>query len=86
MIKIPYGHHIRTNEQSCFLDDSGNPIADVNGFLDNLSKNSLSAVKKVLAKNMGMPGDMPMGKSAVDLFLTILTGQGKSGNIWTFRI
>lgn len=54
VIKIPYGRHIRTNEQSCFLDDSGNPIADVNGFLDNLSKNSLSAVKKVLAKNTGM--------------------------------
>lgn len=54
VIKIPYGHHIRTGEQSYFLNDSGSPIVELNHFLDNLSKNSLNAVKKVLAKNMGM--------------------------------
>lgn len=58
VIKLPYGRHIRTNEQSCFVDDSGNPIVDVNGFLDSLSKNTLNAVKKVLAKNMGMQEDI----------------------------
>lgn len=58
VIKLPYGRHIRTNEQSCFMDDSGNPIADLNCFLDSLSKNSLNAVKKVLAKNMGMKEDI----------------------------
>ena len=58
MIKLPYGHHIRTNEQSCFLDDSGNPIVDVNVFLDSLSKNTLNAVKKVLAKNMAIKEDI----------------------------
>ena len=54
VIKIPYGRHIRTNEQSYFVDDSGNPIVDLNCFLDSLSKNSLNAVKKVLAKNIEM--------------------------------
>ncbi|MFG6321969.1 MAG: hypothetical protein K1W41_10670 [Lachnospiraceae bacterium] len=58
VIKLPYGRHVRTNEQSCFLDDSGNPIADVNGFLDNIAKNTLNAVKKVLAKNMAMKEDI----------------------------
>lgn len=58
VIKIPYGRHIRTGEQSYFLDDSGNPIADLNCFLDNISKNSLNAVKKVLAKSMGIKEDI----------------------------
>lgn len=58
VIKIPYGHHIRTGEQSYFLNDSGSPIVELNHFLDNLSKNALSAVKKVLAKNIGIKEDI----------------------------
>ncbi len=54
VIKLPYGRHIRTGEQSCFLDHDGNPVTELNPFLDSLSKNSLNAVKKVLAKNPGM--------------------------------
>ena len=70
VIKLPYGRHIRTNEQSCFMDDSGNPIADLNCFLDSLSKNSLNAVKKVLAKNMGMKEDIQ--EKTVDTNLAVL--------------
>lgn len=58
VIKLPYGRHIRTGEQSYFLDDSGNPFVELNHFLDSLSKNSLTAVKKVLAKNIGMKEDI----------------------------
>lgn len=53
VIKLPYGCHIRTGEQSCFLDDDGSPVPDLNQFLDNLSRNTLNAVKNVLAKNIG---------------------------------
>lgn len=58
VMKLPYGHHIRTGEQSHFLDDSGNAILELNYFIDSLSKNSLYAVKKVLAKNTEMKGDI----------------------------
>lgn len=58
VIKLPYGRHIRTGEQSYFLDDSGKPIWELNCFIDSLSKNSLNAVKKVLAKNTGMKEDI----------------------------
>lgn len=58
VIKLPYGRHIRTGEQSYFMDDSGNPFVELNHFLDSLSKNSLTAVKKVLAKNIGMKEDI----------------------------
>lgn len=58
VMKLPYGCHIRTGEQSYFLDDSGKPIMELNPFIDSLSKTSLNAVKKVLAKNMGMKEDI----------------------------
>ncbi|MDE5823313.1 MAG: hypothetical protein K2H91_01305, partial [Lachnospiraceae bacterium] len=58
VIKLPYGCHIRTGERSYFMDDSGNPIVELNHFLDNLSKNTLNAVKKVLAKNIEMKEDV----------------------------
>lgn len=57
-IKIPYGRHVGTGEQSVFLDDNGNSIVELDGFLDSLAKNSLNAVKKVLSKNMGIKEDM----------------------------
>lgn len=58
VMKLPYGCHIRTGEQSYFWDDSGKPIMELNPFIDSLSKTSLNAVKKVLAKNMGMKEDI----------------------------
>lgn len=58
VMNLPYGCHIRMGEQSYFLDDSGSSITDLNHFLDSLSKNTLNAVKKVLAKNIGMKEDI----------------------------
>lgn len=54
VIKLPYGYHIRTGEQSYFIDHEGKPVTDLNQFLDSLSKNTLNAIKKVLAKNTGI--------------------------------
>ncbi len=58
VLKLPYGCHIRTGEQSYFLEDNGKPIMELNSFLDSLSKSSLNAVKKVLAKNTEMKEDI----------------------------
>lgn len=54
VIKLPYGHHIRTGEQSYFIEYDGNPVTELNPFLDSLSRNTLNAVKKVLAMNQGI--------------------------------
>ena len=53
IIKLPYGRHIQTNEISYFVDESGLEVESSETFLDNLSKTSLAAVKKVLAANTG---------------------------------
>lgn len=58
VIKVPYGCHTRTGERSYFMDESGEPVSDLDAFLDSLSKNTLNAVKKVLAMNMGMKEDI----------------------------
>lgn len=47
-----HGRHTKTGERSYFFDDSGEPIIDLNCFLDSLSKNTLNAVKQVLTKNL----------------------------------
>ena len=53
VMKLPFGRHIKTNEFSYFVDASGKMVENTEVFLDNLSKTSLSAVKKVLAANTG---------------------------------
>lgn len=58
VIKLPYGRHTRTGERSYFMDESGEPVGDLDAFLDSLSKNTLNAVKKVLAMNIGMKEDI----------------------------
>lgn len=52
VLKLPYGRHTRTGEQSYFIEDNGNAVVNLGHFLDSLSKNTLNAVKKVLAKNL----------------------------------
>lgn len=54
VIKLPYGRHLRTGEQSYFIEQDGSPVTDLEHFLDSLAKNTLNAIKKVLAKNSVM--------------------------------
>lgn len=65
-IKLPLGFHIRTNERSYFLDDNGRKITDINLFLDSIARNSLGALKKVLAVNL-KENDSPEKGMMVDL-------------------
>ena len=51
-IKLPWGFHIRTGERSYFLDENGQKVTNINLFLDSMAKNSLGALKKVLAVNL----------------------------------
>lgn len=67
VIKLPYGRHISTGEQSYFWDDTGEMVVNLNAFLDSLAKNSLNAVKKVLAKNVGMKVDIQEKKVDANL-------------------
>ena len=66
-IKVPWGFHIKTGERSYFLDEDGRKAGNVNLFLDSVAKNSLSALKKVLAVNL-KEHDEPVGKrTEIDL-------------------
>lgn len=68
-IKLPWGYHIKTGERSYFLDDNGNKIMNVNLFLDSLAKNSLGALKKVLAVNLKENDNA--GEKKIDIDLSV---------------
>ena len=55
VLKIPYGIHVRSGKRSCFIDDNGEPITDIDQFINTLASYSLSAIRKVLsyAKSAG---------------------------------
>ncbi|MBO6206100.1 MAG: hypothetical protein J6O73_04090 [Lachnospiraceae bacterium] len=52
-LKIPYGIHGRTGERSYFIEENGDPVTDVNHFVDGLSKTSLEVLKRVIAASFG---------------------------------
>ena len=53
-IKIPYGIHTKTGERSYFLDNSGNPIMDVDLMTDTIAKAAIADVKQVIAGRTGI--------------------------------
>ncbi|MCR5093347.1 MAG: hypothetical protein K6B72_05185 [Lachnospiraceae bacterium] len=53
VMKLPYGIHLRTGKRSYFLDEDGQPILEINPFVDNLARFTIGAVKKVLAMQTG---------------------------------
>lgn len=53
VLKLPYGVHSKTGEQSYFLDVHGNPVEELDPFLDGIATFSVSAIKKVLQAGMG---------------------------------
>lgn len=67
VIKLPYGYHVKTGKQSYFLDETGEKIEEVNYFLDNIAKFSLSNVKRVLAVNTGIKEKTDVKRMDVDL-------------------
>lgn len=53
VLKIPYGLHLKSGKQSFFLDEDYEKVTELNVFLDNISKISLSVLKRILASNSG---------------------------------
>lgn len=53
VLKLPYGIHTKTGEQSYFLDAHGDPVEELDPFLDSIATFSVSAIKKVLAADSG---------------------------------
>lgn len=49
VLKLPYGLHVRSGRRSCFIDDDGEPVTDIDGFADTLAHYSLAAIRKVLS-------------------------------------
>ena len=63
-LKLPCGFHLVTGERSCFIDEDGKVVTDLNLFLDSIAKISLNTVKKVLAANIGLKE--PLEERVVD--------------------
>lgn len=53
VIKLPYGIHLHTGKRSYFLDDSYEPVMDIDTMIDSIAKFSVSAVKTVISRNNG---------------------------------
>ena len=49
VLKIPCGIHVRSGNRSCFLDDDGEPVTDIDEFTETIARYSLSAIRKVLS-------------------------------------
>ena len=47
-IKLPLGIHIRTGQQSFFLDEGMSPVVDYKEFLSGIAQYSLAAIRKIL--------------------------------------
>lgn len=64
VLKLPLGIHMKTGERSYFLDEDLHPVEEINPFLDTIPRQSLSAVKKVIASSTGL--DEPSRNQTVD--------------------
>ena len=53
VLKLPYGIHVRSGQRSAFLDNDGEPVMDIDGFIDTLAKYPLSSIRRALS--VGMP-------------------------------
>ena len=49
ILKLPYGIHVRSGRRSCFIDDDGEPVSDIDGFTDALARYPLSSIRRVLS-------------------------------------
>ena len=64
VIKIPYGIHVRSGKRSCFIDDNGEPITEIDQFINTLASYSLSAIRKALSYTM--PADANLASPKID--------------------
>lgn len=49
ILKIPCGIHVRSGKRSCFVDDDGEPVVDIDQFTETIAHYSLSAIRKMLS-------------------------------------
>ena len=52
VMKLPYGIHVRSGKRSCFINEDGSPVTEINSFVETIVKHTLSAVRKVLSYTM----------------------------------
>ena len=48
VIKLPYGIHVRSGKRSFFMDDNGQPITELDSFMETLARYPLPTIRKVL--------------------------------------
>lgn len=60
VIKIPCGIHVRSGRRSCFVDDDGQPVTDIDNFMETLAHYPLSTIRKVLSYAMTSKGGIAL--------------------------
>ena len=55
-IRLPFGFHVKTGERSYFLNESLEPVSDINGFMDCAARASQKTLKRALAACAGGDG------------------------------
>lgn len=78
ILKIPYGIHVRSGKRSCFIDDNGEPVTDIDQFINTIASYSLSTIRKVLSYAMSAgSGNRDIQKTES----TIPIGQDSQNNL-----
>ena len=90
VLKIPCGIHVKSGKRSCFVDDDGHPVTELDSFMETLARHPLSAIRKVLS--YAMPSNRPDGLSEAEAQVNVLDGQSEqdlqnsfgelSANVW----
>lgn len=71
-IKIPCGIHSGSGMRSFFVDESGLPVTEINGFIDGLARFNGSSIRKVLARSCNEKESVE--KREVDQDISVFAG------------
>ena len=66
VIKLPYGIHVRSGKRSFFMDDNGQPITELDSFMETLARYPLPTIRKVLTFAKSPSEEAKGGVDAVD--------------------
>jgi hypothetical protein len=70
VLKLPFGVHVRSSRRSCFVDDDGSPVTDVDRFIETLARYTLPAIRKVLSCSKTAAEDSGTGNMSAQISIS----------------
>lgn len=74
VIKMPYGIHVRSGLRSCFIDEDGQPVTELDNFMETLAQYPLSAIRKALSYAL-QEREEEEGKNQSETSLNVFSGE-----------